>query len=100
MSQEITSVSALTEQIVKTFSVTPLEDVTKALLDARDAVTVWEAFTVEQRLKHLVKLEAIIIAEMDAIVEVIMVTTGKVKTEVLLGEIYPVLTTLRYYQKN
>ena len=100
MSEEIVAVSALTEQNGKTYSVTHKDYVIKIMTKARDAFSLWEALTVEQRVKKLVKLEAIIQAEMDAIVEIIMVTTGKVKTEVLLGEIYPVLTTLRYYQKN
>ena len=100
MSEEIVAVSALTEQNGKTYSVTHKDYVIKIMTKARDAFSLWEALTVEQRVKKLVKLEAIIQAEMDAIVEVIMTATGKVKTEVLLGEIYPVLTTLRFYQNN
>ncbi len=100
MSQELTAISALTDEVIKTYSVTPYDDVGAAMLKARAAFTEWEALTVQQRVKHLVKLEAIILAEVDAIVDVIMAATGKVKTEVLLGEIYPVLTQLRYYHKR
>ena len=100
MSQGITAFSALTEQVIKTFSVTSQEDVNKAIIKAREVVAVWEDFTVDQRMQHLKILEAIILAEIDAIVDLIMAVTGKVKTEVLLGEIYPVLATLRYYQNN
>ena len=100
MSQEITAISALTEQAVKTYSVTSSDEVEKVMTKARAAFIVWEALTVDQRVKHLIQLEAIILAEVDAIVDVIMAATGKVKTEVLLGEIYPVLTQLRYYHKQ
>jgi hypothetical protein len=39
-------------------------------------------------------------AELDSITEVIMAATGKVKTEVMFGEIYPLLVLARYCQKN
>lgn len=100
MSNVLTVISPLNEQVLKTYSISSQAEINSALLNAKTAATVWHLIPIKQRIKELAKLEAIILAEFDAIVDVIMNVTGKVKTEVLLGEIYSVLAALRYYQKH
>ncbi|MDO9141306.1 MAG: aldehyde dehydrogenase family protein [Methylobacter sp.] len=100
MTEKITAVSALNEQTLKTYPISSADDINAAMAAAKFAAAVWSQTTVKQRLKQLAQLESIIVVEMDSITEVIRAATGKVKTEVLLGEIYPVLALLRYYQQN
>jgi acyl-CoA reductase-like NAD-dependent aldehyde dehydrogenase len=100
MSEALTAVSALNDQIIKTYSVSSSADISTAMTTARQAAAIWAKTNVKQRVKLLAQLQAVIVAELDAIVAVIMAATGKVKTEVILGEVYPVLALLDYYQKN
>jgi len=100
MSDKIIAISALNEQVIKTYPVSSAAEINVVMADARRAAAVWAQTGVKQRLKQLLQLESVIMAELDSITEVIMVATGKVKTEVMLGEIYPLLALARYYQKN
>ena len=67
---------------------------------ARIAAQSWAAYSVQERVKCLSALSAVILADIDAITDNIVAVTGKVKTDVILSEIYPVLELLRYYEKN
>ena len=67
---------------------------------ARAAAGVWTGHELATRAKTLTQIGPILLRELDAIVEIIMQTTGKVRTEALLGEIYPVLDLIHYYQKH
>lgn len=67
---------------------------------ARVAAGVWAGREVATRAKTLTQIGPILLRELDEIVEIIMQTTGKVRTEALLGEIYPVLDLIHYYQKH
>ncbi len=100
MSDDISAVSLLDGHVLSTFPISSAADIKQAMTAARSAASVWTKIDIKQRVKRLAQLERIILAEQDAITEVISAATGKVKTEVLLGEIYPVLALLRYYQKN
>ena len=100
MSDEITAISALNEQVIKTYPISSAAEISTAIAAARRVAAVWAQTDVKQRVKQLAQLETVILSELDNITEVIMASTGKVKTEVILGEIYPVLALLRYYQKN
>ena len=100
MSEALTAVSALNEQIIKTYPVSRSADIHTAMTNARQAAAIWAKNDVKQRIKLLGALQAVMVAELDNIVAVIMAATGKVKTEVILGEVYPVLALLDYYQKN
>lgn len=100
MSDKITAISALNEQALKTYPVSSAAEIYAAMANARPVGAVWAQTAVKQRVKQLVQLESVILADLDTITDVIMAATGKVKTEVILGEIYPLLALLRYYQKN
>ena len=67
---------------------------------ARVAAGLWTGREIATRAKTLTQIGPILLRELDEIVEIIMQTTGKVRTEALLGEIYPVLDLIHYYQKH
>ena len=100
MAETIQVISPLDERVLKTYPITEREEITQKMATARLAASIWSGYSVEKRVGLLSQLKAIILSDCDAITEVIMSVTGKVKTEVLLGEIYPVLELLRYYEKN
>ena len=100
MTAFISVYSALNEQVLKTYPITSQADISQQITAARLAAKMWAAYSVAQRVALLSALKAVILADIDAITDTLMTVTGKVKTEVLLGEIYPVLELIRYYEKN
>lgn len=100
MGQTIQVISPLDGRILKSYSITSRDEIAQQMQAARLAVTIWTGYAVTKRIALLSQLRAIILADLDDIVSTIMTVTGKVKTEVLLGEIYPVLELLRYYENN
>ncbi|GAB6141677.1 aldehyde dehydrogenase family protein [Methylosoma difficile] len=100
MSKLITTTSVLTDQPLKSYVISDVAEIDGCMASARQAAGVWVQTDIKQRVAVLAKLQAIILADFDHIVEVIQSATGKVKTEVLLGEIYFVLELLRYYQQH
>ena len=100
MKKHITAISVLTEQPLKDYAVTDSAEIAEVMARARVAANTWAQIEVSERLKRLSALKAIILADFDHIVADIMAATGKVKTEVLLGEIYFVLELLTYYQQH
>jgi len=100
MTTVLTAISVLDEQPLKAYPVTSPADMAGIMVSAQQAANFWAQTHIKQRVQILARLEAVILAELDNITETIMTNTGKVKTEVILGEIYPVLELLRYYQQH
>ncbi len=100
MDETIQVISPLDERILKTYSISSRDEIAHKMEAARLAAIIWAGYAVPKRVALLSRLRAIVLADLDDIVSTMMTVTGKVKTEVLLGEIYPVLELLRYYEKN
>ena len=100
MAATIPVVSPLDERILNTYAITSQEEVSQKMAAARLAATIWAGYPIDKRVSQLAQLNAIILSDIDAIVADIMAVTGKVKTDILLGEIYPVLELISYYEKN
>ncbi len=67
---------------------------------SRQAASVWAKMPVSQRVLRLNAISSVILNNVDRICACVVETTGKVPTEALLGEIYPVLALVDYYQKH
>jgi acyl-CoA reductase-like NAD-dependent aldehyde dehydrogenase len=100
MTESIPVYSVLNEQVLQTYPITSQADISQQMTAAHLAAKTWATYSVAQRVRLLSALKAAILEDIDAITELIVTVTGKVKTEVLLGEIYPVLELIRYYEKN
>jgi acyl-CoA reductase-like NAD-dependent aldehyde dehydrogenase len=100
MTDSITVISPLTEQALNAYPVTSNQEISQQVAAARLAAKTWATYSVSDRVKRLSALSAAILNDIDAITESIVTVTGKVKTDALLNEIYPVLELLRYYEKN
>jgi acyl-CoA reductase-like NAD-dependent aldehyde dehydrogenase len=96
----IQAVSPVDGRALGDFPVSDLEAIQQQMLAARGAAQIWGKRPVAERAKILAKLVPLLMAELDSFCELISLTTGKVRTEALLGEIYPVLDLARYYQKH
>lgn len=82
------------------FELTSAAEISEKLQLARQAASEWGLLEVKSRVKKLAALSQILLDEMDHITEQISLCSGKVRTEALLGEIYPILDLLAYYQKH
>lgn len=100
MVENLTAYSALDGRALKSYPVSSATDIDQQVKQARVAAESWAAVSIAQRLQYLGALKALIAEHMDTITELLVTVTGKVKTEALLGEIYPILELIRYYEKN
>jgi len=76
------------------------ETVRERLHAARAAFAAWSSLKPAERASHLAALRRVVLRRTDEIVDVVCRETGKVPTEALLGEIYPTLELMRYYEKH
>jgi acyl-CoA reductase-like NAD-dependent aldehyde dehydrogenase len=65
---------------------------------ARHAAADWAEWSVQARADRVGVLRQVLLDELDSITEVLLRTAGKVPTETLLGEVYPILELLSFYQ--
>ncbi|WP_087143393.1 aldehyde dehydrogenase family protein [Crenothrix polyspora] len=100
MAETITATSALDGQALKSYPISNADDITQNIKQARIAAENWAATPIAQRLSFMAALQTAILEKIDHITETLVTVTGKVKTEVILGEIYPILELIRYYEKN
>lgn len=96
----IQAVSPIDGRVLGDFEISHPEHIAEQMAAARQASIIWAKQSTRTRSKALSKLVPLLMAELDEICELIGFTTGKVSTEALLGEIYPVLDLTRYYQKH
>ncbi len=74
------------------------DSIVKTLEHLRAAQAGWATVDVAVRAQAIGQLRRIIMARLDELVTSLCQITGKVPTEALLSEIYPVLEQLRYYE--
>lgn len=96
----IQAISPIDGLVLCEFEASNLESIRQKMEVARVAAKAWANVEVATRTKIISPLSRILIDDLDAILETITRTTGKVGTEALLGEIYPVLDLARYYEKR
>lgn len=76
------------------------EQIRIMIRELRQAQRVWSNRPVAERVECITALQRVIMSRLDESVELISKTTGKVPTETLLGELYPVLEQIRYYEQT
>ena len=82
MSEQLIARSVLDEQIIKSYLVSSATEIGEAMSIARCAASAWDKTDPKQRVIKLAQLEAVILAELDNITEVIMATAIKLSGKV------------------
>jgi acyl-CoA reductase-like NAD-dependent aldehyde dehydrogenase len=82
------------------YPVTDPSRIADMVSEGRSAARSWSALTPEERSRKLAPLKAAIMRRVDELCDCLVETCGKVKTEALLSEIYPVLDMAAYYQQH
>lgn len=75
-------------------------DIDTAVARARKAQPAWAALSVEARVQHMLRLRAVILAEQERIVEVVIRETGKPQQDALTFEVYAVCDFISYWCKQ
>ena len=96
----ISAISPLDGRVLGAYATTTQAQIDQRLAAAHEAGKVWSALPVRQRLQKLAPLRDVLLSETDVIVDCIRQATGKVATDALLGDIYPVLDLLAFYRKH
>lgn len=98
--KQMDAISPIDGRLIQSYSVSDQPTLIEYFDVARGAGKQWAEKDVKQRLYYLSAFKNQILADIDDITEILVSVTGKVKTEVLMGEVYPLLDMLRYYEKN
>lgn len=96
----LTAVSPLDERSLGEFSISEPAQIQAQLASARRAFEIWRKIPVQERLQRLAPLKNRLLENLDSLCETLHASTGKVYTEALLGDVYPVLDLLTYYQQR
>jgi acyl-CoA reductase-like NAD-dependent aldehyde dehydrogenase len=92
--------SPIDQKALGDFAVSTPEAIAQHMAQARIAAVAWAAVPVKQRRQRLAAFTDLVMAQLDSICQTLTETTGKVATEALLGEIYPLLDLARFYQQH
>ena len=92
--------SPLDGSLIKEYNVASYKDLEIAFLRSRETFKLFSEMGIDKRIKLLKNLRKVIVLETDNIVNTICKATGKVKAEALMTEIFPVLSTISYYEKH
>ncbi|WP_031432817.1 aldehyde dehydrogenase family protein [Methylomarinum vadi] len=87
-------------RLLKTYRETAIDQIGQRIATARQAAEIWAGYSIERRLAALSPLRDRLATDIDSISDRLAGVTGKVRTEILLGEIYPLLHMLDYYGKH
>lgn len=96
----IRAVSPIDGEPLGEFAFSSTESIRRQMRAARVAGASWAKLSVKSRAAILGKFVPLLLTELDSICDIIVGSTGKVRTEALLGELYPILDLLKFYQKH
>ncbi len=99
-SESIEVFSPVDHRLLQRYTITTEAEIEQYMKQARDAATLWGECSVKQRLALLKPLKALLLKDSDEICDALVQLTGKVKTDILINEIYPLLEMLDYYPHN
>jgi succinate-semialdehyde dehydrogenase/glutarate-semialdehyde dehydrogenase len=98
--QKIRSINPATLEVNAEFESLDEERVHWAVYDAWKGFSYWSTLSFKERAEYMFRVRDIIHDDIDKIVEVISLETGKPRIEALTGEILPVLELITYFAKN
>ena len=94
------STSPFNGRVLGEFTVSSQDEIDQKMACCREAAKSWANLSVKERGQRLARFRDILVADMDGLCESIAQISGKVPTEVLLGEVLPVLGLLDYYLQH
>ena len=96
----IQAISPVDGSVLGDFEISDAQSIADKMTAGRLAADSWSKIPIKARSKSLLPFNLLLMDNLDSICQLIGLCTGKVHTEALLGEIYPLLDLLNYYQKH
>ena len=96
----LSALSPIDQRPLGGFTVPDAYAIAAAVATARAAAAVWADRPVKERAARVGRLATLLLDRSDHVVEVVSATTGKVHSEALLGEIFPLLAGLDFYRRQ
>jgi succinate-semialdehyde dehydrogenase/glutarate-semialdehyde dehydrogenase len=98
--QEIVSINPATMEELGRAPIFAAEEIKQALAKAREAQTVWAAFSYQQRSQHILQAKRVLLERQDAVCELIARETGKPVVEALASEVFPIANLMDYFARK
>lgn len=89
-----------TNQLVDTWQPTPLSEVPRLYAQARRAFLTWSAAPLTERLSMMRQLRLYLVAHLDAVVDEVAQSTGKVPVEALTSDVLPLIDAILHMEKQ
>lgn len=100
MNQQTESINPATGESLGFSKLHSVEDLKEKMLHARKAQMLWEQFSIEKRVKYVLKIRDFIVENADRIAETISRDNGKTRVDALATEVLPASISVSYYCKN
>lgn len=96
----ITSINPATLEVLGRVKISSLEEIDATVAKAQSAFAKWRHVPIKERLNYIAQFKRYVFANREAIATVIARETGKPLSEALVAEIFGVLETCDWIQKN
>lgn len=96
----ITAINPATTEVLGRVKITSLEEIDYKVAAAREAFLKWKHLPLDERLRYIERARQIIYARREQLAETVTKETGKPLSEALVAEIFGVLETCVWLQKN
>ena len=100
MGAPIENRSPLIGELIKTYPKPSDDEIKDVIRKAREEFLLWSQIPLTKRLKLIGDLRRLIISQIDEIVDLLRLVTGKTRVEALINEIFPTLDAIRFYEKQ
>lgn len=100
MNQQTESINPATGESLGFSLVHSVDDLKEIVNRAREIQKLWEQFSIEKRVKYILKIRDFIVENADRIADTISSDNGKTRVDALATEILPASMAVSYYCKN
>lgn len=100
MNQQTESINPATWEIIGVSHLHSIDDLQKMIKLARETQKLWEQYSVDERIKYVLKIREYIVENADKIAETISRDNGKIRIDALATEVLPAAMAITYYCKN
>lgn len=100
MNQQTESINPATGESIGFSKLHSVDELKAMVRRAQEAQKLWEQFSVEERVKHVLKIRDYLTENADRIAETISRDNGKTRMDAFATEVLPAMMAVSYYCKN
>lgn len=100
MTDSFKNINPATEKVLSEYDLADEKEIKEKMTLAKDTFQQRKNEMIAKRIKYLKEIRKVLVNDFTAIVEDIVVDTGKVDVEALMTDILPTLDLIKYYENN